>query len=308
MTNLQLSIIVPIYNVEQYLDDCLSSIYALEGVNYEVILVNDGSPDNSADIIKKFNNLYPERTVVINKKNGGLSAARNSGLNIAQGKYIALIDSDDYIDSKALFSLYQAAVEEDLDIATAQSLTFWKDSNSPTSTIKIPENILDLEVTNGIHFIDASFNANYRRINCWNKIYKHEFIKQHNLQFIEKLLFEDIPFTFEAFFSAQRVKAYPLDYYYYRQRPDSIMTSAHQKADPSRITIINHILNLLTKHHYLGSAFDDYLIYQLWENACGTKQHHFSLCKTFIKRRKLSIKGVIRLTFIAIGLPNLLSA
>jgi glycosyltransferase involved in cell wall biosynthesis len=307
MTKIALSIIVPIYNVEDYLDDCLSSIYDLSGLNYEVILVNDGSPDNSVAIIDRFQQQYPNNTVVINRENGGLSAARNSGLEVAKGDYIALIDSDDYISSQALLELFQNAIKDNLDIAIAQSLTFWGARNSPTQQLTIPERVLQLPPTSGLNFLETSFNAKYKRVNCWNKLYKRSFIEQHQLTFIEKLLFEDVPFTFEAFFAAAKVRAFPLDYYYYRQRPGSIMTSSNQKADPSRITIVNHVLKLFNQYQYQDKAFDDYLVYQLWENACGSKQKHVKLCFTFLKRGKVSYRGFIRLLSIMTGLPKLLS-
>jgi glycosyltransferase involved in cell wall biosynthesis len=304
MTNPQLSIIVPIYNVEQYLTDCLNSIYALHSINYEVILVNDGSPDNSSVIIELFNKKHPDKTVVVNRENGGLSAARNSGIDVAKGQYIALIDSDDYIHSDVLLELYQNAIAEDLDIAIGQSVTFWEDTQSPVKTLSIPDNIIQLGATTGLDFFEKSFLSKYKRINCWNKIYKQEFIKKHNLSFIEKLLFEDVPFTFEAFFAATRVRAFPLDYYYYRQRPGSIMTSSNQKSDPSRLVIINRLLDLINDEKYLGNAFDDYLIYQLWENACGTNQRHLKFCKIFLCRRKMSLRGLARILSIIAGFPN----
>jgi glycosyltransferase involved in cell wall biosynthesis len=303
----QLSIIVPIYNVELYLEECLNSIYALSDISYEVILVNDGSPDNSAEIIERFKKEHPDSTTVVNRKNGGLSAARNSGLSVAKGQYIAFIDSDDYINSAALLELYQHATNDDLDIVFAQSLTFWGDSRSPAQPLTIPNEVTSLGVTTGLNLLETSFRAHYKRINCWNKIYKRDFLNHHQLHFIDKLLFEDVPFTFEAFFAASRVKAIPIDYYYYRQRPGSIMTSNNQISDNSRIIFINHLLNLFKKNNYNGTAFDDYLVYQLWENATGTGQRHMHLCKTFLTRRKISFRGFVRLVVIMIGLPNLVS-
>lgn len=308
MTNIQLSIIVPIYNVEEYLDECLHSIYSLTDINYEVILVNDGSPDNSDKIIERFAQQYPEHTQVVNKPNGGLSSARNAGIEVATGEYIALVDSDDYISSDALRELYQYAKADDLEIAIAQSLTFWGDSNAKSQELTIPNTVINLGITSGLNLLETSFNARYKRINCWNKIYKREFMSKHQLNFIDKLIFEDVPFTFEAFFAAKRVRAFALDYYFYRQRPGSIMTAESEKSAASRIKIINHVFALFDEKQYTKAEFDDYLAYQLWENACATKQKHLGLCKTFIKRRKVSFRGLIRVIFVAIGLPKSLSA
>ena len=95
---MQLSIVVPIYNVEQYLRECLDSLYKIDGIDYEVILVNDGSKDRSREIMEEFKQSYPERTVIVDKENGGLSSARNAGMRVAKGEYISFIDSDDFID------------------------------------------------------------------------------------------------------------------------------------------------------------------------------------------------------------------
>lgn len=308
MNQPELSIIVPIYNVEDYLEECLGSIYALSGIKYEVILVNDGSPDDSAKIIERFKKEYPDCTIVVNRKNGGLSAARNSGLSVAKGQYVTFIDSDDYINSSGLLELYRHAVKDELDIAFAQSVTFWGDSSSQVQSLTIPSEVISIGVTTGLDLLEACFRARYKRVNCWNKIYKRDFLNTHQIHFIDKLLFEDVPFTFEAFFEAKRVKAIPIDYYYYRQRPGSIMSSRYQKSDNSRIIIINYLLNLFNKKGYNGVAFDDYLVYQLWENAVGTGQRHIKLGKMFLTRRKVSLRGFVRLVLIMVGLPNLVSA
>lgn len=88
---MELSIIVPIYNVEDYLEECLKSLYNIKNIKLEIILVNDGSKDNSFKIMEKFKEIYPERTVLIDKKNGGLSSARNTGIKVAAGEYLSLI-------------------------------------------------------------------------------------------------------------------------------------------------------------------------------------------------------------------------
>ena len=96
----KISIIVPVYNVENYLERCVESILKQTYTNFELLLINDGSTDRSLDILKKYKEKYPEITKIIDKKNGGLSSARNAGIRDAKGEYLSFIDSDDIIYSK----------------------------------------------------------------------------------------------------------------------------------------------------------------------------------------------------------------
>lgn len=97
---MELTFIVPVYNVESFLKECLDSIYSVENIDYEVILVNDGSTDGSLNILQEYRDKFPKITKVIDKENGGLSSARNAGIRDAKGEYLSFIDSDDIIDSK----------------------------------------------------------------------------------------------------------------------------------------------------------------------------------------------------------------
>ena len=102
-----ISIIVPIYNVEAYLEECLDSLYKLNIPDMEIILIDDGSTDNSYLIAQKYALKFPEKTILIQKKNGGLSSVRNLGIKKASKKYIAFIDSDDFIDEKIIIDIYK---------------------------------------------------------------------------------------------------------------------------------------------------------------------------------------------------------
>ena len=108
-----ISVIIPVYNTEKYLQQSLDSIFAQTMENFEIICVNDGSTDNSLEILKKNQNKISK---IINKKNGGLSSARNEGLTQASGKYIYFFDSDDLLEPNTLNELYKTAKEDDLDL------------------------------------------------------------------------------------------------------------------------------------------------------------------------------------------------
>ena len=114
--NIAISVIVPVYNVEKWLDRCINSILLQSFKNFELLLVNDGSTDNSIEICNNYLK-SDERISVFNKKNGGLSDARNYGLSYAKGKYIVFVDSDDYIQENYLFELYHGIHDNDAEVA-----------------------------------------------------------------------------------------------------------------------------------------------------------------------------------------------
>mgnify|MGYP003401399665 FL=1 len=123
----KVSVIVPVYNVEQYLSDCLESIcrQTLKGI--EIIVVNDGSTDNSLSIIKSFQQKY-SNIKLINKKNGGLSSARNAGIDMAVGEYLFFVDSDDFIDLDTLEKMYVKANETHCPLIICGRLQYWSDN------------------------------------------------------------------------------------------------------------------------------------------------------------------------------------
>ena len=115
---MKVSVIVPVYNVEKYLAKCLDSLINQEFFNYEIIVVNDGSTDNSQEIIEEYAKRYDIIKDVF-KKNGGLSSARNYGLEKASGKYITFVDSDDYVDENMYLKMYEKAKSGNFDIVTS---------------------------------------------------------------------------------------------------------------------------------------------------------------------------------------------
>lgn len=224
--SIELSIIVPIYNVEEYLEECLNSIYNINNINKEVILINDGSTDRSQVIVDKFKKRYDDITKVIIKKNSGLSSARNSGLNQAKGEYVLFIDSDDFIDSKKIEKLFFYARRNELDIAFGdlyhiknKDVIVYKNSKRRENKLK------KINVTDGMSFWDSCIEkkTGYIRVEVVTNIFKREMLNKYDIRFKEGLLHEDTLFMFVATFYAQRVKYYPINFYYYRLREGSIM-------------------------------------------------------------------------------------
>ena len=158
-----ISIIIPTYNMEKYLDKCLSSLLVNGMERVEIIVVNDGSKDNTAVLLEEYNKNFPDKIIVIHQENKGVSEARNAGLNIAKGDYITFLDIDDYIKNEMYFKLMSKAIDEEFDIVACDTLAIYPDYEK-----KIVSSIEDNQKIEKL-LIDA-----YSVL--WNKVYKKEII------------------------------------------------------------------------------------------------------------------------------------
>ena len=208
------SIIVPIYQVEAYLDQCIQSICSQTYRNLEIILVDDGSPDNCPIICDNWSHL-DNRIKVIHKQNGGLSDARNHGLDIATGDYICFIDSDDFISSNYIEHLLNLLIKENAQIAECHYYDYFD-----TDVIQIDDNKEDLSFFNNIQAIKDMYNFKGFSIMVWNKLYKRELF--NNIRFPNGKIHEDVFTTYKVIFNAQKIVQTSKKLYYYRQRKDSI--------------------------------------------------------------------------------------
>lgn len=217
---IKLSIVIPAYNIEQYIEKCLMSCLSqdLDKSEYEIIVVDDGSPDQSANIAKRIFQDVSSNIYVIHRGNGGLSAARNTGLDKAKGKYVWFIDGDDWIKTNCLKYLTETAFENNLDV-----LCFGVDYyHTPDHIDQSVSPTQQKEVTmNGKDFI-----ANVDMIPAaWAAIFNREFLLCNNLRFFEGILHEDQEFTPRAYCLAQRIMYTHRHEYVYLQRQGSIMKS-----------------------------------------------------------------------------------
>ena len=238
---MQLSIIVPIYNVEKYLSECLESIYKISNINYEVILINDGSTDNSEEIMEKYKKKYPKLTKIITKNNQGLSATRNIGIKEAKGEYLSFIDSDDIIDAKIFQEFFKEGLNLDLDVMVGNMRYFSKDK------IGMPlyrsQEIKDFTVGKGTKFFQTLFQGKKCfREEVVDDIYKREFICENKLYFHENLIHDDSFFTPLVYLKAKRVKYIDKTFYYYRQRSGSIMSKVSEESIDSLEKICKMLL------------------------------------------------------------------
>ncbi|MBO5468256.1 MAG: glycosyltransferase [Lachnospiraceae bacterium] len=217
-----ISVIVPIYNVEKYLDVCLESIINQTYSNLEIILVDDGSTDNSLYICNEYAQ-KDKRIKVIHKKNGGLSSARNVGIDVAKGKYIGFVDGDDYIHKELYRRLVDACQRYRVAISICHAVVF-QDGKEPIQTSGYIKNDY---VTDDMKLIFSN-TLNMSQSVC-NKLFLRELFS--NLIFPEGRVVEDGYILYDLLYKAKKVAYVAIGGYYYRRRPDSIMSRKFRKQD-----------------------------------------------------------------------------
>jgi glycosyltransferase involved in cell wall biosynthesis len=247
---MKVSIIIPVYNVEEYLEECLESAInqTLEGI--EIICVNDGSTDLSLDILNKYSK-KSDKIKIINQKNKGLSGARNTGIKVAKGKYFYFLDSDDYIELDAMEVCYKEAERNNLDIVTFDAECFY-DKNY--TGVKINEEyerekIIDSKIITGSQFYIESNNNKCYRAPVWLHFYKSKFINDRKLYFEEGVLHEDEIHTSQALLLAKRIKYIPNRLFKRRIRNNSIMTAKPSiKRVDGNLVVTKKLYELYLKH------------------------------------------------------------
>ncbi len=210
-----ISVIIPVYNVEKYLDRCVQSVVDQSYSNLEIILVDDGSTDNCPIICDEWTN-RDNRIRVIHKKNGGLSDARNAGMAAASGEYISFIDSDDWIEPEMMERLLRAIVQDESDIAACTVKMVWEDG-SPGKLLTAQENC----VLNREEAQRALLRETLLKQPVWYKLYKTDLVKE--IPFAVGKYHEDVFWSYQAIGAAKRVSVIDYPGYNYFQRSDSIM-------------------------------------------------------------------------------------
>lgn len=229
MTDAKITVIIPVYNVEPYLHQCLDSVINQTYQNLEIIIVDDGSPDRCGEICDEYA-LKDSRIQVIHKKNGGLSAARNDALKKVTGEWISFVDSDDWCE----LDLYEKVIEKACE-SQAEIVMFSLFRNLPNSEERISAFDRDFETSDRKTISSLQYSALSYRYNPypsaslwgqgfpWDKLFKTSLIKDHNLRFAENIRAnEDVIFNIHAFQHATKVKFFDLPLYHWRLNPESI--------------------------------------------------------------------------------------
>lgn len=209
----KISIIVPVYNVEKYIDKCLKSLVNQTLKDIEIIVVNDGSPDNSQKIIDKYERKYSNVKSYI-KKNGGISSARNYGLKYAKGEYIAFVDSDDYVDVTMFEKLYNKAKKDSYDIVECNLHMVDDNGNLIKDVYHTLPNDINTEEELKKYMINMYTSV-------WNKIYKKNLF-DNKIRFKKGVWFEDVEFLYRLIPFVKSIGFVNENLYYYVQREGSI--------------------------------------------------------------------------------------
>ena len=220
---IKVSVIVPVYNTSKFLEKCLNSLINQTLQDIEIICINDGSTDNSLEILEKISkSAPPPKLRIITTTNQGISCARNTGMSVAQGEYIGFVDSDDWVDIDFFEKLYNTAKKYDCDIACADFI------RQHPKQQKIRLNITEEKVYTKPE--DKCLVCKTYREGCvWNKIYRTNFLKGINLEFITGMYYEDRDFTARALYFANKLVTVPGTYYYYFVNPESIVKKGGNK-------------------------------------------------------------------------------
>jgi Glycosyltransferases involved in cell wall biogenesis len=209
----KVSVVVPVYGVEKYLRKCLDSLVNQTLEDIEIIIINDGTKDNSQEIIDEFKNEYPNKIISIIKENEGLSIARNVGTNIATGEYLIYIDSDDCVDLSMLEKMYNKAIDKKPDIVICDYYEVCEEDGNKKYCQGISEEISD--------DINKSFVISSAR--AWGKLIKRSYLKRTKLKFLENRVYEDIATVPAYIMFNPSILHVPEPLYYYLIREGSIM-------------------------------------------------------------------------------------
>lgn len=215
----RISVIVPVYNVEAYLHRCVDSILNQTYRNLEIILVDDGSADQSGAICDEYAR-QDSRVVAIHQENGGLSAARNTGIDHAKGKYLSFVDSDDFLDERMLEVLYRDLQAAGAEVSAIEYQTFEREDE-----LKQEQSLPQMQTMTGAEAIRRVLILDGIQDFAWNKLYKKSLFEK--IRYPEGRVFEDLGTTYRLLECCKTVAYRPAELYFYYQRPDSIL---HRKS------------------------------------------------------------------------------
>lgn len=295
----KVSVIVPVYNVSNYLDDAINSIINQSYSNLEIILVNDGSTDDSPEICRKYADVDSRIVFVDFKENKGQSSARNYGMDISTGKYIAFMDSDDSFVEGAIEKLVEFAKSKDVDVIGYNANHIKNNDTSAFIKEKYDDSIIP-----GEEYLMRMLKYNQIKDVVWLYFYKAEFLKNHKIRFVEDRIFEDELWVTTIFLQAHSSCFMDENCYNYYYRKNSVMT----RSDINRKKFIHkkkncHELDQITNDFMSDTnkpLFRDYIArmymsgsYFAYYSDLGMEAVEFSYIKSLISQKTTYLKYIL---------------
>lgn len=262
----KVSVIVPIYNVEKYLEKCINSLLSQTLEDIQIILVNDGSKDNSGNIAKEYEKNNKDKVIYVEKENGGLSDARNYGLKYATGDFIAFLDSDDYIEKNAYEEMYNKAIEENADYVECDFI--WEFPNK-------------IRVDKQYPYKNKKEMLSFVRVVAWNKLIKRQLITDNNLEFPKGLRYEDIEFTYKLIPFLNKFAYVDNPFIHYVQREGSIANVQNERT-AEIFTVLDNVIEFYKKNN----------IYEEYRDELEYNYARYLLCSSLKRMCKIKDKSI----------------
>ena len=275
----KISIIVPVYNVEKYINKCLESLINQTMQDIEIIIVNDGSKDGSEKIVEKYVKEYHSKIKYYEKKNGGLSSARNYGLEYATGEYIAFLDSDDFVEKEMYEEMYELAKKEDAEMVECDFIWEWDYGKKVFDKRREYKNKEDM--------------MKKPRVVAWNKIFKREIINKTKTRFLEGLVYEDMDFFYKIIPYINKISYLNKYFVHYIQREDSLSNTQTEKTEDI-FKILENIFDFY-KEKNIYNQYKKELKYMSRRILLGSSMKRILKIKDAHLRRKMLLKTVIYL-------------
>ena len=262
----KVSVIVPFYNVEKYIEKCLETLVNQTLDDIEIILVNDGSKDKTVDIVEKYKEMYSNKIVYLEKENGGLSDARNYAIPYARGEYIAFLDSDDYVETNMYKEMYEIAQKENSDMVECNFI--WEYPNKTR---------IDIGTTyNNKHEMIEKI-----RVVAWNKLIKREILEKSKVQFQKGYRYEDVEFTYNLIPFFEKVSFCKTPMVHYVQREGSI-SNVQNKRNAEIFDVMEHVMD----YYKENNLYEEY--YQELEYLYS----RYAFCSSFLRIVKIKDKEI----------------
>ena len=282
----KVSVIIPIYNVAEYLPKCLDSVVNQTYKNLEIICVNDCSPDNCDKILQDYA-AKDERIKIINREtNGGLSAARNSGMEVATGEYIYFIDSDDWIDNDYIEQMVQAATNNNAEVVLNTNILLHKADKKPWQ--HMPQYTMNFAED---QFLDAQSCILNIIWNTWAYLWKKSFLDRINAKFPEGYIIEDMYFQATTLVYLNQLYIIRNSAYHYIQRSSSIMGSISSNSLIAIIKIMNKIYDYYSSHNLIDKINVCLISNMLFPNSNSDKLKHCLLLKDYFAKIYIFVRN-----------------